>query len=131
MDSNGNPTTYPASTTTPKIKITCSAGNTLEITDLIIAQGLTDVWSGFVDEIYGKEHKLDKNGLRLYSESSNDSAHMTSNSYLLKDGETIVGELSRNRVYSDSGIFNKKQSIGRLITTVLDSNNVIEYVEGS
>ena len=131
LDSNENPTTYTASTTTPKIKITCSANNTLEITDLIIAQGLTDVWSGFVDEIYGKEHKLDKNGLRLYSETSNDSSHITSTSYLLKDGETVVGELSKNRVYSDSGIFNKKQSIGRLVTTALDSNNIIEYVEGS
>jgi len=131
LDENGNPTTYNARTSTPKIKITCSANNTLEITDLIVAQGLTDVWSGFIDEVYGKEHKLDKNGLRLYSESSNDSAHMTSNSYLLKDGNNVVAELSKDRVYSDYGQFNNKYSINRLVTVALDNNNIIEYVEGS
>lgn len=129
-DNDGNPITYNATTTTPKIRISCTANNTLEITDLIVSQGMNDVWSGYIDEVYGKEHKLDKNGLRLYSESSNNSSHMTSNSYLLKDGENIVGELSKDRVYSDSGIFNKKQKIGNLTTMVLDSNNIIEYVEG-
>ena len=119
---------YEATTNSPKIAISCAGDDKLEITDLIISQGTNDVWSGFVDEVYGKKHQLDANGLRLYSETSNRSTNTTSTSYQLKDGSNVVGELTRERVYSQMGEFDQGTKIGRLRTIVLDNNNIIEYI---
>lgn len=119
---------YEATTNSPKIVISCAGDDKLEITDLIISQGTNDVWSGFVDEIYGKKHQLDANGLRLYSETSNRSTNTTSTSYQLKDGSNVIGELTRERVYSQMGEFDQGTKIGRLRTVVLDNNNIIEYI---
>ena len=119
---------YEATTNSPKIVISCAGDDKLEITDLIISQGTNDVWSGFVDEVYGKKHQLDANGLRLYSETSNRSTNTTSTSYQLKDGSNVIGELTRERVYSQMGEFDQGIKIGRLRTVVLDNNNIIEYI---
>ena len=119
---------YEATTNAPTIIISCAGDDILEITDLIVSQGTNTVWSGFVDEIYGKKHQLDANGLRLYSETSNRSTNTTSTSYQLKDGSTIIGELTRERVYSQMGEFDQSTKIGRLRTVVLDNNNIIEYI---
>ena len=119
---------YEATTNAPTIIISCAGDDILEITDLIVSQGTNTVWSGFVDEIYGKKHQLDANGLRLYSETSNRSTNTTSTSYQLKDGSTIIGELTRERVYSQMGEFDQGTKIGRLRTVVLDNNNIIEYI---
>lgn len=119
---------YEATTNSPKIVISCAGDDKLEITDLIISQGTNDVWSGFVDEVYGKKHQLDANGLRLYSETSNRSTNTTSTSYQLKDGSNVVGELTRERVYSQMGEFNQGVKIGRLRTIALDNDNIIEYI---
>ena len=119
---------YEATTNSPKIVISCAGDDKLEITDLIISQGTNDVWSGFVDEVYGKKHQLDANGLRLYSETSNRSTNTTSTSYQLKDGSNVIGELTRERVYSQIGEFDQGTKIGRLRTVVLDDNNIIEYI---
>ena len=119
---------YEATTNSPKIAISCAGDDKLEITDLIISQGTNDVWSGFVDEVYGKKHQLDANGLRLYSETSNRSTNTTSTSYQLKDGLNVIGELTRERVYSQMGEFDQGTKIGRLRTVVLDNNNIIEYI---
>lgn len=119
---------YEATTNSPKIVISCAGDDKLEITDLIISQGTNDVWSGYVDEVYGKKHQLDANGLRLYSETSNRSTNTTSTSYQLKDGSNVIGELTRERVYSQIGEFDQGTKIGRLRTVVLDSNNIIEYI---
>jgi hypothetical protein len=119
---------YEATTNSPKIVISCAGDDKLEITDLIISQGTNDVWSGFVDEVYGKKHQLDANGLRLYSETSNRSTNTTSTSYQLKDGSNVVGELTRERVYSQMGEFDQGVKIGRLRTIALDNDNIIEYI---
>ena len=119
---------YEATTNSPKIVISCAGDDKLEITDLIISQGTNDVWSGFVDEVYGKKHQLDANGLRLYSETSNRSTNTTSTSYQLKDGSNVIGELTRERVYSQMGEFDQGTKIGRLRTVVLDYNDIIEYI---
>lgn len=119
---------YEATTNSPKIVISCAGDDKLEITDLIISQGTNDVWSGFVDEVYGKKHQLDANGLRLYSETSNRSTNTTSTSYQLKDGSNVIGELTRERVYSQMGEFDQGVKIGRLRTVVLDYNDIIEYI---
>jgi predicted nucleic acid-binding Zn-ribbon protein len=119
---------YEATTNSPKIIISCAGDDILEITDLIISQGTNDVWSGYIDEVYGKKHQLDANGLRLYSETSNRSTNTTSTSYQLKDGSNVIGELTRERVYSQMGEFDQGTKIGRLRTVVLDNNNIIEYI---
>ena len=119
---------YEATTNSPKIVISCLGDDIFEITDLIISQGTNDVWSGYIDEIYGKKHQLDANGLRLYSETSNRSTNTTSTSYQLKDGSNVVGELTRERVYTQMGEFNQGVKIGKLRTVVLDDNNIIEYI---
>lgn len=119
---------YESTTNSPKIVISCAGDDKLEITDLIISQGTNDVWSGYVDEVYGKKHQLDANGLRLYSETSNRSTNTTSTSYQLKDGSNVIGELTRERVYSQIGEFDQGTKIGRLRTVVLDDNNIIEYI---
>lgn len=119
---------YEAITTSPKLVITCTGDDIFEITDLIVSQGTNDVWSGYADEVYGKKHQLDANGLRLYSETSNRSTNTTSTSYQLKDGSNVIGELTRDRVYSQMGEFDQGTKIGRLRTVVLDNNNIIEYI---
>lgn len=119
---------YEAITTSPKLVITCTGDDIFEITDLIVSQGTNDVWSGYVDEVYGKKHQLDANGLRLYSETSNRSTNTTSTSYQLKDGSNVIGELTSDRVYSQMGEFDQGTKIGRLRTVVLDNNNIIEYI---
>ena len=119
---------YEAITTSPKLVITCTGDDIFEITDLIVSQGTNDVWSGYVDEVYGKKHQLDANGLRLYSETSNRSTNTTSTSYQLKDGSNVIGELTRDRVYSQMGEFDQGTKIGRLRTVVLDNDNIIEYI---
>lgn len=119
---------YEALTLSPKIVITCTGDDKLEITDLIISQGTNDVWSGYVDEVYGKKHQLDANGLRLYSETSNRSTNTTSTSYQLKEGKDVIAELNRDRVYTQMGEFDQGVKIGRLRTIVLDNDNIIEYI---
>lgn len=119
---------YEATTNSPKIVISCLGDDVFEITDLIISQGTNDVWSGYIDEVYGKKHQLDANGLRLYSETSNRSTNTTSTSYQLKEGKDVIAELNRERVYTQTGEFNQGVKIGRLRTVVLDANNIIEYV---
>ena len=119
---------YEATTNSPKIIISCLGDDIFEITDLIISQGTNNVWSGYIDEIYGKKHQLDANGLRLYSETSNRSTNTTSTSYQLKDGSNVVGELNRERVYTQLGEFDQGVKIGRLRTIVLDADNIIEYI---
>lgn len=119
---------YEATTNSPKIVISCAGDDILEITDLIISQGTNDVWSGYIDEVYGKTHQLDRNGLRLYSETSNRSTNTTSTSYQLKDGSNVVGELTRERVYTQMGEFDQGIKIGRLRTVLLDNDNIIEYI---
>lgn len=126
---------YEALTTSPKIVITSVGDDIFEITDLIVSQGTNDVWSGFADEVYGKRHQLDSNGLRLYSETDDKNKRYTdtrSTSYQLKEEINneikVVGELTKNRVYTQMGEFEQGIKIGKLRTVVLDENNIIEYI---
>lgn len=119
---------YEALASSPKLVINCTGDDKLEITDLIISQGTNDVWSGYIDEVYGKKHQLDANGLRLYSETSNRSTNTTSTSYQLKEGKDVIAELNRDRVYTQMGEFDQGIKIGKLRTVVLDDNDIIEYI---
>ncbi len=119
---------YTATITNPTIKITCTGDDVLEITDLIIAVGDNQVWSGYFDEVYGKEHKLDRNGLRLSNLAGNTASKTTSNSIQMLIGEVVVAELSKQLVKSDNAIITNSFTLGNLQTVVLDNDNIIEYV---
>ena len=119
---------YIATIQSPILRITCSANDILEITDLIIALGENQSWSGYFDEVYGKEHKLDRNGLRLSNLASNNASKTTSTGIEILQNEQIVAEVSKNRLLSDNCEVHNKSTIGTLQTVVLDEYNIIEYV---
>lgn len=119
---------YIATIQNPTLRITCTNNDVLEITDLIIALGENQSWSGYFDEVYGKEHKLDRNGLRLSNLASNNASKTTSTGIEILQNEEVVAEVSKNRVLSDNCIIKNSSSIGELQTVVLDENNIIEYV---
>ena len=119
---------YIATIQNPTLRITCTNNDVLEITDLIIALGENQSWSGYFDEVYGKEHKLDKNGLRLSNLASNNASKTTSTGIEILQNDMKVAELSKNQVLSDNCHIKNSSSIGELQTVVLDANNIIEYV---
>jgi len=119
---------YTATITNPTIKITCTGDDVLEITDLIVAVGDNQVWSGYFDEVYGKEHKLDRNGLRLSNLAGNTASKTTSNSIQMLIGEMVVAELSKQVVKSDTAVITNSFTLGNLQTVVLDNDNIIEYI---
>ena len=119
---------YIATIQNPTLRITCTNNDVLEITDLIVTLGENQSWSGYFDEIYGKEHKLDKNGLRLSNLASNNASKTTSTGIEILQNEQVVAEVSKNRVLSDNCVIKNSSSIGELQTVVLDANNIIEYV---
>lgn len=119
---------YIATIQNPTLRITCTNNDVLEITDLIVTLGENQNWSGYFDEVYGKEHKLDRNGLRLSNLASNNASKTTSTGIEILQNEQVVAEVSKNRVLSDNCIIKNSSSIGELQTVVLDANNIIEYV---
>ena len=119
---------YVASIQTPIIRITCTGDDVLEITDLIVALGENQSWSGYFDEVYGKEHKLDRNGLRLSNIPSDNASRTTSTGIEILQNEEVVAEVSKNRLLSDNCEVHNKSTIGNLQTVVLDEYNIIEYV---
>lgn len=119
---------YVASIQTPIIRITCTGDDVLEITDLIVALGENQSWSGYFDEVYGKEHKLDRNGLRLSNLASDNASRTTSTGIEILQNEEVVAEVSKNRLLSDNCEVHNKSTIGNLQTVVLDEYNIIEYV---
>ena len=119
---------YIATIQNPTLRITCTNNDVLEITDLIITLGENQSWSGYFDEVYGKEHKLDKNGLRLSNLASSNASKTTSTGIEILQNEQVVAEVSKNRVLSDNCVIKNSSSIGELQTVVLDANNIIEYV---
>ena len=119
---------YVASIQTPVIRITCTGDDVLEITDLIVALGENQSWSGYFDEVYGKEHKLDRNGLRLSNLASDNASRTTSTGIEILQNEQVVAEVSKNRLLSDNCEVHNKSTIGNLQTVVLDEYNIIEYV---
>lgn len=111
-----------------KIVIISTEDDIFEVTDLIVAIGDVTIWSGYKDEVYGKEHLLDMNGLRLKNIQSGNMSKTTSTNYQLIENEEIVAELSKELVKSDNANFKNTIKIGKLITTNLDENNIVEYI---
>lgn len=124
-----NTYTYIASANTPYIKIINTGDDVLEITDLIISIGENQSWSGYYDEVYGKEHRLDKYGLKLTDLSTGDYSQHTTNALQFIDDGEVVAELSRTQVKSNIGKFNNQIDLRKLQWIALDDNNIIEFIE--
>jgi hypothetical protein len=120
---------YEASITNPKIVIEVEGDDLIEITDLMVSQGDNQAWGCYVDEVYGKEHRLDKYGLKLIDLTSGDYSEQTVKGLkFVDDGETVA-EVSKNQVKSEKAIFNHEMSIRTLKWIALDDENIIEYIE--
>lgn len=102
--------------------------NGLVMTDLIINYGDAQPWSPHFDEIYGKSHSLDSNGLDLLDLASGKSSHTDSNSldFLNSDGN-IEAVFSKAATMSDNYQVNNSLNIGNLRIMRLDDNNILEY----
>ena len=120
--------TYLSKTGNPKLVIETNGDDLIEISDLIISQGENQAWSSYFDEVYGKEHRLDKYGLRLTDLGTGDYSEQSINSLKFVDDDRIVSEISRNQVKSDAGRFNNEITIRRLQWIALDDDNIIEYI---
>ena len=123
-----NEYTYVASTTQPYIEIINTGDDVLEISDLIISIGGNQSWSGYHDEVYGKEHRLDKYGLKLTDLASGNNTSVTNTSIKLTTNNEVGAELSKTQVKSDSGYLVNKLQVRRLQMVALDDDNIVEYV---
>ena len=117
---------YVASINNPYIDIQNAGNGTLEITDLVISKGINDVWSPNINEMYSGTHKFDSNGLSFIKDTNKSEYNSSYSRFYTND--SITGELSSERVYTKKGEFIKDTKIGRLCTTVLDNNTIIEYI---
>jgi hypothetical protein len=121
--------TYMARIGNPKIVIETDGDDLIEISDLIISQGENQAWSCYFDEVYGKEHRLDKYGLKLTDLATGDYSEQTINGLKFVDDNQVVSEISKNQAKSDSGKFVNDITLRKLQWVVLDEDNIIEYIE--
>lgn len=121
--------TYEATIANPKIIIEYEGDDLVEISDLIISSGENQTWSSYFDELYGKEHRLDKYGLRLTDIGTGDYSQQTSKGLTFVDDNEIVSEISRTQAKANAGRFDNEITLRKLQMIVLDDDNIIEYVE--
>lgn len=119
---------YIATTTQPELVITVGGSDVVEITDLIINNGDTRIWSSYFDELYGSGHRLDGKGLKFYNTRDKQEADYTISGLQLTDNGIPTAGMNSERMFSRTSEVTNSQTIGKLKTVVLDANNVIEYV---
>lgn len=124
-----NTHTYVATANVPYIEIINTGNDILEITDLIISIGENQSWSGYFDEVYGKEHRLDKYGLKLSDLSTGDYSQYTTSALQFVDDGNVVAEVSKTQVKSNTGKFENEIDLRRLQWIALDDDNIIEFIE--
>lgn len=119
---------YIATILQPELVITVGGSDVVEITDLIISNGDSRVWSSYFDELYGSGHRLDGKGLKFYDTKADRESNYTISglNYIVKDSD--VAGINPDRMYSRKSEVTNEQVIGKLRTVVLDTNNIIEYV---
>ncbi len=119
---------YIATILQPELVITVGGSDVVEITDLIISNGDSRVWSSYFDELYGSGHRLDGKGLKFYDTKTDRESNYTISglNYIVKDSD--VAGINPDRMYSRKSEVTNEQVIGKLRTVVLDINNIIEYV---
>lgn len=119
--------TYVANVTNPWIEIVSTGDDIFEVSDLIVSFGENQSWSGYFDEVYGKEHRLDKYGLKLLDLASGNFSYLTSTGVIFNENGNIVGQLDKNLVKSASGEFTNSYKIRGLNVVALDDDNIVEY----
>lgn len=122
-----NEYTYDANVTNPWIEIVNSGTDVIEISDLIISFGENQSWSGYFDEVYGKEHRLDKYGLKLSDLVTNNFSYLTSTGILFQENGEVVSQLDKSLVMSNAGEFKNKYTVRDLQVVALDDDNIVEY----
>lgn len=120
---------YKATIGNPKIVIETDGDDLIEVSDLIISSGENQAWSCYFDEIYGKEHRLDKYGLKLTDLATQDYSRQTVNALKFIDNGQTAAEISQNQAKSNAGRFNNEITLRRLQWIALDDDNIIEYIE--
>lgn len=124
-----NTYTYIATANVPYIEIINTGNDILEITDLIVSIGENQSWSGYFDEVYGKEHRLDKYGLKLSDLSTGDYSQYTTTALQFVDDGSVVAEVSKSQVKSFAGKFENEINLRKLQWIALDDDNIIEFIE--
>lgn len=120
--------TYEASMINPWIEIISNGNDLVEISDLIISNGENQSWSGYFDEVYGKQHRLDQYGLKLTDLASGNYSQTTNNAYRINSNGNDVAEISKNKVQSDNAVISNAIELGEVLTIIkLDDNNILEY----
>lgn len=120
--------TYKATMINPWIEIISNGNDLIEISDLIISNGENQSWSGYFDEVYGKQHRLDQYGLKLTDLASGNYSQTTNNAYRINSNGNDVAEISKNKVQSDNAVISNSIELGEVLTiTKLDDNNILEY----
>ena len=120
--------TYEATMINPWIEVISNGNDLIEISDLIISNGENQSWSGYFDEVYGKQHRLDQYGLKLTDLASGNYSQTTSNAYRINSNGNEVAEISKNKVQSDNAVISNSIELGGVLTIIkLDDNNILEY----
>ena len=120
--------TYEATMINPWIEIISNGNDLIEISDLIISNGENQSWSGYFDEVYGKQHRLDQYGLKLTDLASGNYSQTTNNAYRINSNGKDVAEISKNKVQSDNAVISNSIELGGVLTIIkLDDNNILEY----
>lgn len=120
--------TYEATMINPWIEVISTGNDLIEISDLIISNGENQSWSGYFDEVYGKQHRLDQYGLKLTDLASGNYSQTTNNAYRINSNGNDVAEISKNKVQSDNAVISNSIELGEVLTIIkLDDNNILEY----
>lgn len=100
----------------------------LIITDLMINYGDKQIWTPYFDEVYGKSHSLDANGLELTDLSSYKKLKLTASNINLFDSNGNLGaNFSKELSSTDSMRINNSILLGNYTIYKLDDNNILEY----
>lgn len=100
----------------------------LIITDLMINYGDKQIWTPYFDEVYGKSHSLDANGLELTDLSSYKKLKLTASNINLFDSNGNLGaNFSKELSSTDNIRINNSILLGDYTIYKLDNNNILEY----
>ena len=100
----------------------------LIITDLMINYGDKQIWTPYFDEVYGKSHSLDANGLELTDLSSYKKLKLTASNINLFDSNGNLGaNFSKELSSTDNMRINNSILLGDYTIYKLDNNNILEY----
>ncbi len=118
---------YTASVYNPILKIYTNNGNTdFQIADIRIVKGeVSQEWTQYTDEVYGKGVLLDNTGLGVRGISGGTiTSKLDEDSLIIKDGNTIITEVSDEQIYAPKGGFINEIKIGNILLTEVSTNRL-------